>query len=80
MVWPNDNHDQFVVGLAEGKIRGCMLKSNKSQPLFGTEVFCVSVTASPDGQWVAAGFIDNTIQTFNLETKAKTKITHSTIP
>ena len=57
-----------------------MLKSNKSQPLFGSDVFCVSVTSSPDGNNVAAGFIDNTILTFNLETKAKNKITHTTIP
>jgi len=57
-----------------------MLKSNKSQPLFGSDVFCVSVTSSPDGNNIAAGFIDNTILTFNLETKAKNKITHTTIP
>jgi intraflagellar transport protein 172 len=80
MVWPINQHDQFVVGLAEGKVRGCMLKSNKSQPLFGTESFCVSIAASPDGNNIAAGFLDNTILTFNLETKVKTKMTHSTIP
>lgn len=80
MVWPITQHDQIVVGLAEGKVRGCMLKSNKSQPLFGTESFCVSIAASPDGNNIAAGFLDNTILTFNLETKVKTKMTHSTIP
>ena len=58
-----------------------MQKSNKSQPLFGSEAFCVSIAASPDGNMIAAGFIDNSILTYNLETKSKgPKITHTTIP
>ena len=40
----------------------------------------VSISASRDGVNVVAGFLDNSLVTFNLDTKAKNKIVHSTIP
>lgn len=80
MVWPNERHNELVIGLAEGKVKVGILKTNKSQSIYGTDSFVVSVSASPNGQSVVSGHLDNSIITFNLETKAKTKIMHSTIP
>ena len=69
-----------MVGLAEGKVKACMIKPNKSQPLFGSDSFCVSISASPDGNNIVVGFLDHSLMTYNLETKAKQRITHTTIP
>jgi len=80
MTWPNERHNELVIGLQEGKVKVCMLKTNKSQALFSQDFFCISVASSPDGQNCVAGFLDNSIITMNLETKAKGKIVHSTIP
>jgi len=40
----------------------------------------VSISSSPDGNNIVAGFLDNSLITYNLDTKNKVKITHSTIP
>lgn len=74
MCWPNDRHNDLIIGLAEGKVKVGMLKSNKSQSLFGVESFCVALSSSPDGNNIVAGFLDHSLITFNLETKVKTKI------
>jgi len=50
MVWPNERHNELIIGLAEGKVKAGILKSNKSQSLFGLESFVVALSASPDGQ------------------------------
>ena len=80
MTWPNERHNELVIGLAEGKVKVCVLKTNKSQSIFTQDHFCVSMTSSPDGQNVAAGFLDGSIIAMNLDTKAKTRIMHTTIP
>jgi len=80
MVWPYERHGDLVIGLAEGKIKMGNLKTNKSQSIYGSESFAVSLSASPNGQWVCSGHLDGSILTFNLETKAKSKIQHTTIP
>lgn len=61
-------------------MRVCIAKTNKSASLFGQESFVVSLSASPDGANIVAGFLDHSLVTFNLDTKAKSKINHSTIP
>lgn len=80
MCWPNDRPNELIIGLAEGKIKQGILKTNKSQSIFGSDSFVVSVSASPNGQSICSGHLDNSILTFNLETKTKTKIMHTTIP
>ena len=74
MCWPIEHHNELIVGLAEGKIKQCILKTNKAASLFGSDSFVVSVSASPNGQSICSGHLDGSILTFNLETKAKTKI------
>ena len=34
MTWPNERHGELVIGLADGKVKVCHLKTNKSQPCF----------------------------------------------
>ena len=80
MTWPNERHNELFFGLAEGKVKVGILKNNKSQSVYGTESFVVSISSSPDGLSVVSGHLDGSMVTFNLETKAKTKLKHSTIP
>jgi intraflagellar transport protein 172 len=69
LTWPTERDTELVIGLAEGKVKVGNLKTNKSQSLFGLEIFVVAVTHSPDGNNVAASYLDGSIITFNLETK-----------
>lgn len=80
MTWPTERHNELIIGTAEGKIKTGVLKVNKSTPLFGSDSFVVSLSSSPNGIMVCSGHLDGTILTCNLETKAKSKIQHSTIP
>ena len=80
MTWPHERHGELVIGLADGKVKVCQLKTNKSAPCFAQEHFCVSICSSPDGMSIAAGFLDGSIIAMHLETKSKTRIMHSTIP
>lgn len=80
MTWSSERNNELVFGLAEGKVRMGILKSNKSASIYGTDSFVVSLGSSPNGQSVVSGHLDGSIITYNIETKAKTKIQHSTIP
>ena len=44
MVWPPDQ-PAFIIGLASGKIRLCNVRTNKSQPLYGTDSCVVALAA-----------------------------------
>jgi intraflagellar transport protein 172 len=80
MCWPAERNGELVIGLAEGKVKVGNLKTNKSQSLFGFDSFVVALSSSPDGNSIVAGYLDGSLITFNLDTKAKLKIQHSTIP
>lgn len=80
MVWPNERHNELFFGLAEGKVKVGILRNNKSSSIYATESFVVAISSSPDGQSIVSGHLDGTMVTFNLETKAKTKLKHSSIP
>jgi len=49
MVWPKDHPNDLIFGLADGKVRLGVLKSNKSNVLYSAESYCVSLAASRDG-------------------------------
>jgi intraflagellar transport protein 172 len=74
MTWPYERHGDLIIGLAEGKVKQGLLKTNKSQSIYGSDSFVVALSSSPNGQWVCSGHLDNSILCFNLETKAKSKI------
>ena len=80
MVWPHERNNELFFGLAEGKVRIGLAKNNKSSSVYQTESYVVSISASPNGQCIVSGHLDQTMYTFNLETKAKTKLKHSSIP
>ena len=65
MEWPKDRHNELVFGLAEGKVKTGILKTNKSGTLYSTDVFCVAVSSSPNGDSICSGHLDGTIITFN---------------
>lgn len=79
-MWPYERHNDLYFGLAEGKVKQGTLKNNKSATLFGSDSFVVSISASGNGQSIVSGHLDGSIILFNLDTKAKSKIQHSTIP
>lgn len=81
LVWPKESLNDLFFGLAEGKVRIGTTKNNKSNSLYASESYVVSIAASPNGASICSGHLDGTIFTFNLETKAKQKlVTHSSIP
>lgn len=58
-----------------------MLKTNRSQSIYASESFVVSISSSPDGNMIVSGHLDQTLMTYNLEMKQKgQKIRHSCIP
>lgn len=80
MCWPNERPGELFFGVAEGKVKIGLLKTNRGSSIFGTESFVVSISASPDGNCIASGCLDGQIITYNLESKQKGRIKHSSIP
>lgn len=81
LVWPKDRPGEIVFGLAEGKVRIGILRSNKSQALYSSESYVVSLAASRDGQSVISGHLDGSIYVFNLDSQSGSKIiTYSSVP
>lgn len=71
MTWPNERYVELFFGLAEGKVKIGLLKTNRSQSIYGTESFVVSISSSPNGNNIVSGHLDGSMVTFNLETKAR---------
>lgn len=65
--WPKDKANEIYFGLAEGKIKCGILRSNKSATLFNNESYVVSIAASRDGNSLVSGHLDNVIYLHNLE-------------
>jgi len=81
LTWPKDRHGELVFGLAEGKVRVGILRSNNSKVLYSTESYVVSVASSRDGQFVCSGHLDGSIYAFNLESQSGSKIvTYTSVP
>eukprot|EP01022_Parablepharisma_sp_SALTPOND_P020315 TRINITY_DN365_c0_g1_i1.p1 TRINITY_DN365_c0_g1~~TRINITY_DN365_c0_g1_i1.p1 ORF type:complete len:1766 (-),score=259.62 TRINITY_DN365_c0_g1_i1:1103-6400(-) len=82
MCWPGQRLNEIIFGLAEGKVRvGHIKKQYKSESLYGTASYVVSIAASPDGQSIISGHLDHSIIRMNLERKEKVQIVqHSSIP
>lgn len=80
MVWPNERVSEIFFGLAEGKVRVGMTRNNKSPSIYATESYVVSISSAPGGHSIVSGHLDGSMITFNLESKSKTKIKHSSIP
>ena len=81
LTWPKDRPGEIVFGLAEGKVRVGILRSNKSQVLYTTESYVVSLASSHDGRSVISGHLDGSIYQFNLESQSGSKVvTYNSVP
>jgi intraflagellar transport protein 172 len=81
LVWPKDRANEIVFGLAEGKVRAGVLKVNKSNVLYQTDVYVVSIACSRDGETIISGHIDGTIHSYQLDSQVTRKVcTHHSIP
>jgi intraflagellar transport protein 172 len=67
--------------LADGKIRSGVLKSNKSNVLYSTDSYTVSLASSRDGNTVISGHLDGSVLAYTIENQSFKKIfTHHSIP
>lgn len=66
MVWPKDRHNEIIFGLAEGKVRTGILKMNKSNVIYSTDSYVISMSSSRDGNIVISGHLDCTVMAYNL--------------
>jgi intraflagellar transport protein 172 len=80
MTWPSERYGDLFFGVAEGKVKVGVLKTNRSQSIYGTESYVVSISAAPDGNSIVSGHLDGSMVTYNLETKARQKLKHTSIP
>ena len=64
LVWPQTQGNLLVFGLADGKVRVGNLKSNKSQTLYTTESFVVSLASNPAGTGLISGHADGSVNRF----------------
>ncbi len=62
LIWPRGRED-VVFGVADGKVKLGMLKTNKSYTLYthAEGSYVVSLAASPNGQAVVCGHMDGSI-------------------
>ena len=82
MCWPQQRQNEIMFGLSEGKVRiGYIKKQYKSESLYATASYVVSIACSPDGQSIISGHLDHSIIRMNLDKKEKVQIVqHSSIP
>jgi len=65
--WPLEHPNEIVFGLAEGKVKLGLLRSNKAQTLYSTDSYVVSVCSSPDGHSTLSGHVDGSVYRFSFE-------------
>jgi len=81
MVWPKDRPNDLLFGLADGKVRLGVLKSNKSNVLYSADTYCVSIAASRDGATVISGHLDGSVYAYSMDSQSFKKIfTHHSVP
>lgn len=68
MAWPKDRLNELVFGVADGKVKLGMLKTNKTYTMYTHPEgsYVVAVAASPNGQAVVSAHLDGSIWKFNF--------------
>ncbi|KAL5460471.1 hypothetical protein EMCRGX_G033922 [Ephydatia muelleri] len=66
LVWPGQQ-PSFIFGQADGKVKMAGAKGSKSQTIYATESYVVSITTSPSGKGIISGHADGTIVRYFLE-------------
>jgi intraflagellar transport protein 172 len=66
--WPAQHHNEVVLGLADGKVKLGMLKTNKTYNMYAHPEgsYVVSVASSSSGGAVISGHIDGSIYKFTF--------------
>ena len=82
MCWPSTRQNEVIFGLAEGKVRiGYIKKQYKSESLYETSSYVVSIAESPNSQYIISGHLDYSIIRMDIEKKEKIQIIqHTSIP
>jgi intraflagellar transport protein 172 len=78
LIWPINRPNELYFGVAEGKIKLGMLKSNSAQILYSTDSYVVTMCCSQDGKLIFSGHVDNSIFKYNMETCSATKFINFT--
>jgi len=66
LAWPS-TQPSFVFGLADGKVRLAGAKGSKSQTIYATDSYVVSIAVSPSGKGIISGHADGTIIRYFFE-------------
>ncbi|XP_071451009.1 intraflagellar transport protein 172 homolog [Hetaerina americana] len=64
LAWPSEG--PIVVGLADGKVRAGHIRSNRSQTLYATDSFVVSIAVNTSGTGFISGHADGTIMRYYI--------------
>ena len=71
IVWPKDRQFEFVFADNAGKVKLAKIRNHKSETLYETNSYCLSLALSPDQKKIVSGHLDKNIFLFNLETRRK---------
>lgn len=70
-----------MYGLAEGKVKLGVHRNNKSQQLYQTDSYVVSLSSNKEGTGVLSGHLDGSIYYYNFESQQAMKVkTHHSVP
>lgn len=75
LTWPVERPGELIFGLAEGKVKAGILRSNNSQVVYSTDSYVVSLANCKDGENFASGHLDGSIYAFG-----KKIVVHHSIP
>lgn len=64
LTWPKEQFNSIVFGSADGRVRIGNLKTNKPSDLYQDGSAVVVLTSSPDGQAIASGHLDGSINRY----------------
>eukprot|EP00618_Florenciella_parvula_P017071 CAMPEP_0119543784 /NCGR_PEP_ID=MMETSP1344-20130328/54343_1 /TAXON_ID=236787 /ORGANISM="Florenciella parvula, Strain CCMP2471" /LENGTH=1740 /DNA_ID=CAMNT_0007588171 /DNA_START=113 /DNA_END=5335 /DNA_ORIENTATION=- len=80
LVWPMSRPNEVVYGLAEGKVKIGVLRSNKPATLYTTDSYVVAISPNTDGTGTVSAHLDGSIHRFIFAEAgggaANTKIAH----
>eukprot|EP00792_Barthelona_sp_PAP020_P008682 TRINITY_DN3240_c0_g1_i1.p1 TRINITY_DN3240_c0_g1~~TRINITY_DN3240_c0_g1_i1.p1 ORF type:complete len:1781 (+),score=508.40 TRINITY_DN3240_c0_g1_i1:25-5343(+) len=79
LVWPSDKPNDIIIGLAEGKLLICNLRSRQTSLLYHAESPVNVLSASPDGTCVVAGCADGNVRHFTFDEQNSAIATHSIV-
>ncbi|XP_011405209.1 PREDICTED: intraflagellar transport protein 172 homolog [Amphimedon queenslandica] len=66
LIWPVQQ-PTFIFGLADGKVKLGNVKGSKSQTIYSSESYVVSLTSSPSGQGILCDHADGTIVRYTFD-------------